>query len=124
MNPRRLTQHDLLPPGAKLVGPNGLPLQEAWGRRSPAVSNTERQRQFRQRNPGYYGRLKARERAACKARVAAAQGVAEILHAYRTQPLMLPAPVEPIEIPGMTTIPLRDALPVSEFIEARRRDAA
>ncbi|MGI9014356.1 MAG: hypothetical protein ACR2GY_08920 [Phycisphaerales bacterium] len=29
----------------------------AMGRISPPVSNTERQRQFRERNPGYYGRL-------------------------------------------------------------------
>jgi hypothetical protein len=34
---------------------------------TPPMSNTERQRQFRERNPGYYARIKARERAAAKA---------------------------------------------------------
>ena len=37
----------------------------------PPVSNTERQRQFRQRNPGYYQRLHAKRRAALKARIEA-----------------------------------------------------
>jgi hypothetical protein len=78
-----------------------------------AVSNTERQRQFRERNPGYYGRLHARRRAAVNARVACAANasalaevpaVAEVAVAQRAlvealaaafKPvLMLPAPVE------------------------------
>lgn len=32
--------------------------------RRPPVSNTERQRQFRERNPGYYRRLHAKRRGA------------------------------------------------------------
>lgn len=66
----------------------------------PPVSNTERQRQFRQRNPGYYGRLHAKSRAESKARVAALLAAAE--QAALPEPvaipvkpvLMLPAPVE------------------------------
>jgi hypothetical protein len=34
---------------------------------SPAMSNTERQRKFREANPGYYARIQARYRAAAKA---------------------------------------------------------
>jgi hypothetical protein len=34
--------------------------------RIPARSNAERQRLFRERNPGYYARLKAAERASAK----------------------------------------------------------
>ena len=67
------------------------------------MSNTERQRLFRERNPGYYGRLHAKRRAKIAAlhaeRVSAAQMVA-----VKREPLMLPAPVETIQIPGMTTI--------------------
>jgi len=33
----------------------------------PPMSNTERQRRFRERNPGYYQRLHAKRRAAVKA---------------------------------------------------------
>lgn len=33
----------------------------------PATTNTERQREFRTRNPGYYGRLHAKRRAEVKA---------------------------------------------------------
>jgi hypothetical protein len=121
---RRATPTIFLGPGGE-ARPEGPGVFQA---RHPPVSNAERQRQFRERNPGYYGRRKAKERAASKAwaaaRVAEVDAVTAILYAYTTQPLMLPAPVEPIEIPGMTTIPLRDAIPVSEFIEARRRDAA
>ena len=64
------------------------------------MTNTERQRQFRERNPGYYGRLHAKRKAALEAGIA--PGTAP-------QParasLMLPAPVETIEIPGLTTLP-------------------
>lgn len=69
------------------------------------MSNTERQRQFRERNPGYYGRLHARRRAASRPRqaqlIAAAQPTAK-----ERQPLMLPAPVEVLEIPGLNAIPM------------------
>src|SRR5688572_24923223 len=63
----------------------------------PPVSNTERQRQFRERNPGYYGRLHAKSRAECKARVAAALAAVQQV-ALPVPPvtpvLMLPAPVQ------------------------------
>jgi hypothetical protein len=72
-----------------------------------AKSNAERQREFRERNPGYYGRLHAKRRAECKARVAAR--VAAARQAAFPSPLqiplkpilMLPAPVED---PMMTAI--------------------
>src|SRR5688500_11360566 len=73
----------------------------------PPVSNTERQREFRERNPGYYARIQAKKRAACKARVAAmldAQRATAALLAKSRQ-LMLPAPVELFVIPGVNAIP-------------------
>ena len=85
----------------------------------PRMSNAERQRQFRLRNPGYYGRLHRRRRAATKAAalevtkalaaqfLTAKQAAAE---AVQRQPLLLPAPVEAIEIPGMSTIPTMAAI--------------
>jgi hypothetical protein len=53
------------------------------------TSNTERQRQFRERNPGYYGRLRRR--------VTASASVGQLIEveqaaAVRREPLMLPAP--------------------------------
>lgn len=36
---------------------------------SPAMSNADRQRKFRQANPGYYARIQSRKRAAAKADV-------------------------------------------------------
>lgn len=70
-------------------------------RRNP-MSNAERQRLFRERHPGYYARRKAQERALIRAmreaRLAAARQPVKV-------PLMLPAPVETIEIPGMNMIP-------------------
>ena len=41
-------------------------LEFTYGRPTPAMSNAERQRRFRQRNPGYYARLQAARRAAAK----------------------------------------------------------
>jgi hypothetical protein len=71
------------------------------------TSNTERQRQFRERNPGYYGRLHRRQKAEIDARLAAkALAAAEVaVTVTRREPLMLLAPVEMIEIPGMNVIP-------------------
>jgi hypothetical protein len=92
--------------------------------RRPPMTNTERQQLFRQRNPGYYARLQAKRRAPLKLarKMWALQivRVAEILNAYQKMPLMLPAPVEPIEIPGVTTIPLRDATLAPAMVEIRR----
>jgi len=81
--------------------------------KSLPMSNTERQREFRERNPGYYGRLH-RQRLAEEQALAAAQAAAATVRA----PLALPAPVEAILIPGMTTIPanpaaIRDPLPIA-----------
>ena len=91
----------------------------------PPMSNTERQRQFRERNPGYYGRLhrkrkaelEAMARATVEARVAAAVTVEASVQvtAVRREPLMLPAPVVIFEIPGVNAIPA--AMPVREYAE-------
>jgi hypothetical protein len=67
-------------------------------------SNAERQREFRERNPGYYGRLHARRRAEINAAVAQQSAMAQVV-AVRREPLMLPAPVEVLEIPGLNAIP-------------------
>jgi hypothetical protein len=67
----------------------------------PPISNAERQRQFRERNPGYYGRLHAKRRAALRAFTAQKNAAAQAMAARREQ-LLLPAPVEVVEIPGMT----------------------
>lgn len=73
-------------------------------RRGNAMSNTERQRQFRLRNPGYYGRLHR----ARKARIDAA--LAAKAAAEAQTPLLLPAPAETIRIPGVNAIPTREEL--------------
>lgn len=69
----------------------------------PPTPNRERQRLFRERNPGYYRKYSARRRQMNKvafenaaARWRAMNGVSE--------PLMLPAPAVTAEIPGMTVI--------------------
>jgi hypothetical protein len=74
------------------------------------MSNAQRQREFLERHPGYYRRFRARRKAKMRAYVAelAAKAQAQIAH---REPLMLPAPVEMIEIPGMTTI---GAIPARE----------
>jgi hypothetical protein len=101
-------------------------------RKATAMSNTERQRRFRERNPGYYGRLHRKRKQQGEdyarmllfaekvgmndlaARWVAAEvvfGKANLLHALARakQPLMLPAPVEPIILPGLNTIFRRSA---------------
>jgi hypothetical protein len=65
------------------------------------TSNYQRQQEFLARHPGYYQRYHAKRRAELKAALAAQQAQ---LQATAREPLMLPAPVETIEIPGMTTI--------------------
>ena len=94
----------------------------------PPTSNTERQREFRRRNPGYYGRLHAQRRARVKALAAHRAAIAQLL-AVKPTPLMLPAPVEIPVIPGMNTIlatPAPAPLPVSRTISetAKRPTAA
>ena len=79
------------------------------------TSNAERQRQFLQRHPGYYRKYNARRRAAARwalqnASAMDAAMVAEAeAKAQKREPLMLPAPVETIEIPGMTRIEVAPA---------------
>ncbi|HEY0008807.1 MAG TPA: hypothetical protein VGB55_08800 [Tepidisphaeraceae bacterium] len=65
-------------------------------RRNPR-SNTDRQRDFRERNPGYYGRLHRARRAAMMAAAEARRaGHAEAVRVEAARvPLALPAPVEP-----------------------------
>jgi len=77
-------------------------LHFTYGRPVPAMTNTERQRQFRKRNPGYYGRLHAKRRAQSKPTLyAMAMQQAEPARA----PLMLPAPVETFLFEDRATIP-------------------
>ena len=87
----------------------------------PAMSNAERQRQFRQRNPGYYGRLHAKRRAAVRALAAARAAAAT---PARAEPLMLPAPAELLIIPGVNAIPASlDAMPAHPALLASQYDA-
>ena len=84
----------------------------------PPMSNTERQRRFRERNPGYYQRLHARARARVKEAIAQKAAIAQLL-AVKPAPLMLPAPVEIPVIPGMNTIlamPAPEPLPISDAV--------
>src|SRR3989442_7384483 len=91
-------------------------------RRPNPMSNAERQRRFREDHPGYYARLQAQRRGplkAARAKIKAMQAelfAAELAAAAaKREPLLLPAPVEMIEIPGMNTIgaiPLREELAV------------
>ena len=79
------------------------------------VSNTERHRQFRERNPGYYGRLHRRRKEEVRA-YGEARRAAEAMVSLTFKPvLMLPAPVEVIAIPGINAIPaVREAIPTRE----------
>ena len=63
------------------------------------MTNTERQRKFRQRNPGYYGRLHARRRAECEL-----MPVAIAVVETHKEMLALPAPVVMVELPGLNII--------------------
>jgi len=66
------------------------------------TSNTERQREFRERNPGYYGRLHAKRRAESNVMVLA-MAIQQAQPARA--PLMLPAPVEQLIFADHATIP-------------------
>ncbi len=97
------------------------------------MSNAERQRRFRGWNPGYYGRLHARRRAAVKASVAA---MATATPPAAAEPLTLPAPVaipvKPVQpaLPAPAMIPMilnRNAIAAAPIQIASRntnRDAA
>ena len=69
------------------------------------MSNTERQRKFRQRNPGYFNKYNARKRGTAKrseayirglmqAKAQAARAEATLAILAKPEPLMLPAPVQ------------------------------
>jgi hypothetical protein len=84
------------------------------------MTNTERQRLFRQRHPGYYGRLHAKRKAEVDALIAARAATLPT-----RAPLLLPAPVETIELPGITTIPtLAELHAQREAVAAVERAAA
>lgn len=82
------------------------------------MSNAERSRRFREAHPGYHARIQARKRASTKA------GVAKFLAEYpamlaaaeaaQREPLMLPAPVELLELPGLNAIPAK--MPAREAV--------
>jgi hypothetical protein len=76
-------------------------------RRPAPVSNTERQRQFRLRNPGYYGRLHRARDAQIDAALAAKAAMETLMQKAL---LCLPAPAEQIRIPGVNAIPTREEL--------------
>ena len=85
--------------------------QLSYGRNAPAMSNTERQRLFRQRHPGYYKRLHAKRTAAINEGLA----IKAALQAVKPM-LMLPAPVE--QIPGFNALPTMT--PIREAVGVER----
>ena len=93
-------------------------------KRPGPMSNTERQRRFRESHPGYYGRLHRKRRAGIKAMLARlwaearvkaqaeAQAQASVTEVKR-MPLMLPAPVvDPL------------AMEIAALAESRKAEAA
>lgn len=68
----------------------------------PPKTNAQRQREFRQRNPDYYRILQAKRRAPLKAMKAQRAVIQRMMFELSRMPLMLPAPIEAIEIPGVT----------------------
>jgi hypothetical protein len=105
------------------VDMQGMPTFQPRGSHPP-VSNTERQRQFRERNPGYYARIQAKKRAASKAYVAAMRQKERAIAAMlaKSRQLLLPAPVELPAIAGMNSIDaLRDALRKREAVPIARQ---
>ncbi|MGC4032604.1 MAG: hypothetical protein QM754_12900 [Tepidisphaeraceae bacterium] len=98
-----------------------MPLSHA-----PAMSNAERQRKFRECNPGYYARLQANRRASLKryadhqkflmlTAYAEELARAEALAAEQVvrEPLLLPAPKETFGLPWEIVRPaIREAVAV------------
>jgi hypothetical protein len=80
-------------------------------RPSPAISNAERQRHFRERNPGYYGRLHRQRKAVVDALCAAGAAQARMALAAPVQ-LMLPAPVEQLTLFDFA-LPQRELVPLT-----------
>jgi hypothetical protein len=71
----------------------------------PPKSNLERQRLFRLRHPGYFNKYNARRSAMGKEVKEKMRAMAAAMSAMDNhQQLMVPAPVQTIEIPGMNTI--------------------
>jgi hypothetical protein len=70
-----------------------------------AMSNAERQRAFRRRNPGYYGRLHRQRKAEMLAYAAARAAAAEAV-----VPLAIPAPPTRLMLPAHVQDPAMDAL--------------
>src|SRR5687767_11414339 len=100
-------------------------------RPAPPMSNAERQRQFPEGNPGYYGRLHAKRRAAVRAMVAERVAAAQVAAAApaKRAPLLLPAPVEMLLIPGLDAIPatlaeLRERAAVPIPVPTSRADSS
>jgi len=77
-------------------------LQFGQNRPIPPRSNTERQRNFRKRHPGYYGRLHRQRNG--QTRVTLVANVAAPALPARA-PLMLPTPVEQMVFADRATIP-------------------
>jgi hypothetical protein len=87
----------------------------------PAVSNAKRQREFRDRNPGYFKKYYARRKAIGLAAIARREAELKAAEAESTvaasrERLMIPAPAEPLIFPGLnetceTSAPLPIILP-------------
>ena len=80
----------------------------------PPVSNAERQRQFRKRNPGYSKRRHARIRAGFLAYMAT-----PAIAAPPKEMLALPAPVEVLELPGLNLIAFESGASLVRAIVAK-----
>jgi hypothetical protein len=72
-----------------------------------AMTNTQRQREFRRRNPGYYQRLHAQRRAGVLAYREKHRAIAAVMQEI-PQVLMLPAPGQSSVIPMPVLIPHRE----------------
>ncbi|MGN6625773.1 MAG: hypothetical protein ACTHLN_04065, partial [Tepidisphaeraceae bacterium] len=77
--------------------------------------------QFRERNPGYYGRLHRKRKAELEAFTAARVAAQAATMAVR-EPLLLPAPAETIRIPGINAIPTPQELQAMRQQQAERID--
>jgi hypothetical protein len=75
---------------------------------SAPVSNYQRQVEFRARNPGYYGRLHRKRKAQRLALREAKRREQFIAKLFPKLPLMLPAPVETIDLFSMLPIRQRE----------------
>jgi hypothetical protein len=100
--------------------------------RAGPMSNYQRQVAFRQRNPGYYGRLHRRRRAEAQAlgvamEMAKAAAMAPALRAAMPAPkpvLMLPAPIEDPAIAEINALKARLAAVEKLVVPIRRSSAA